>query len=194
MIIMLNGYSGVGKDTVAEYLASKHGYSRYAIADPLREMLEMINPIVDVDRRSGDAIHLADALADGGWDRAKRGCSEVRRLLEATGQAARDALGKYVWMYALEHRTSRDSIRLGSRNSDVVVSDVRYENEFQWLGNDAYDLNGGEALVRVERPGIGPVSDHVSAGVLSYPDYTIVNDGSLDDLYAKVDALVEELS
>lgn len=194
MIIMLNGYSGVGKDTVAEYLASKHGYSQYAIADPLREMLEMINPIVDVDRRSGDAIHLADALADGGWDRAKRGCNEVRRLMEATGQAARDVLGNDVWMYTLEYRIDRDSIRLGSGNSDVVVSDVRYENEFECLGNAADGRGDGVVLVRVERPGIGPVSDHVSAGVMPYPDYTIVNDGSLDDLYAKVDALVEELS
>ena len=105
--------------------------------------------------------------------------------MESTGQAARDVLGEDVWLRALERRMHpcwRSTI------ARIVVSDVRYKNEAEWLECKALSY-----LVRVERPGVGPVSDHVSAGILPHPDQTILNDGTVDDLKAKVDGLIWEL-
>ncbi len=186
MIIMLNGHAGVGKDTVAEHLERAHGFRRYAIADGLREFLEKQNPALYTDP-DATTVRLDRALrAYGGWSSLKRDASTgVRRLMESTGQAARDVLGEDVWLRALERRMHP---HWQSAIARIVVSDVRYNNEAEWLECRAFSY-----LVRVERPGVGPVSDHVSAGILPYPDQTILNDGTVDDLKAKVDGLIWEL-
>ncbi len=186
MIIMLNGHAGVGKDTVAEHLERAHGFRRYAIADGLREFLEKQNPALYTNS-DATTVRLDRALrAYGGWSSLKRDASTgVRRLMESTGQAARDVLGEDVWLRALERRMHP---HWRSTIARIVVSDVRYKNEAEWLECEAFSY-----LVRVERPGVGPVSDHVSAGVLPHPDQTILNDGTVDDLKAKVDGLIWEL-
>jgi dCMP deaminase len=40
MIIGLTGSSCSGKDTVAEYISSKHGYKHYSLSDIIREMMK----------------------------------------------------------------------------------------------------------------------------------------------------------
>jgi hypothetical protein len=53
----------------------------------------------------------------------------------------------------------------------------------------------GGKLVKVSRPGFGPANQHVSeTGLEDYEwDYELQNNGSLDDLPAKVASMLEAL-
>ena len=46
VVIGLSGYASSGKDTVAQFLIEEHGFEKIAFADPIRNMLLAMNPIV----------------------------------------------------------------------------------------------------------------------------------------------------
>lgn len=114
-----------------------------------------------------------------GWDGRKD--DDGRRLLQNLGVAVRDCLGDSLWIDAA----------LEGYNGDehAVITDVRFANEMREIRG-----MGGE-IWRVDRPGVGPVNDHVSehewtAGPF---DRVIANDGTLDDLREKVLEALEPL-
>lgn len=175
--IGLHGFAGVGKDAVGTVLALDYGYVPIAFADVLREALLVLNPMITMVR--GRSFTLQDAVAEIGWDAAKREYSEVRRLLQVFGtEVGRKLLGANVWIDVAFRRVTPAK--------RYVFTDVRFPNEFSALAiRDALFL-------KVRRPGFGPVNDHTSEEEL--PDHcfsgVINNDGALEDLYAKVrDAL-----
>ncbi len=47
MIIGLTGYAQSGKDTVANILVERYGFTRVAFADKIREFLYETNPMYD---------------------------------------------------------------------------------------------------------------------------------------------------
>jgi hypothetical protein len=57
------------------------------------------------------------------------------------------------------------------------VTDIRFANEAAMIR----DLGG--VLVRVERPGVGPVNEHVSEVMPFEADHTLLNDGSIEQLH-----------
>ena len=67
-----------------------------------------------------------------------------------------------------------------------VITDVRFPNEA------AYIRQRGGLLVRVTRPGTGPVNGHESESALDNEDFDvhILNDGSREDLASAVDLLL----
>ena len=171
--IGLLGYAGSGKDTVAEYLV-RHGFARIAFADPVRDVLLSINPLVTTD-----GLRLRDLVAAQGWDTAKRQFPEVRELLQGLGAGARTALDESVW---LDHALRRiDALR-----GPVVVTDVRFYNEAHAL------RKRGFTLVWVRRPGVGPANSHASeTGIpVERADVVLNNDRGIPELHAAVDALL----
>ena len=44
MIIGLSGKAGSGKDTIADYLVTNYGYTKFALADAVREAVFILNP------------------------------------------------------------------------------------------------------------------------------------------------------
>jgi hypothetical protein len=176
MIIGLSGYAQSGKDTVAELLCLKYGYTRLAFADPMRQALMVINPRLDSITR------VSDLVEDYGWDLAKRN-PEVRRLLQVLGtDFARKMLGDDVWI----------NIALSSIKSEdkIVISDVRYPNEA-----DAIRKLGGIVL-RINRRNHGAVNAHASERAMdNYMfNHVIYNDETLLDLSQEVFMLAKELN
>lgn len=104
-----------------------------------------------------------------GWDGVKD--DGGRRLLQGLGVGVREVVGEDVWL-----DVARDSIC--ELSSPVVVSDCRFPNEIGMVR----ELGG--VVVRVDRPGVGPVNGHVSEtawnGVV--PDFVVVNAGTVDGL------------
>lgn len=168
MIIGLIGYAQSGKDTVASFLVEHYGFTRVAFADPMRTALYKLNPIVK------PGLRLADAVDEMGWEKAKVRIPEVRALLQRLGtEVGRDMFGQTFWVdQAAKHMPS----------GPVVVTDVRFLNEAQFIKNAA-----GE-LWRIERPGFGPVNEHVSESELSgFPvNHIIMNDGDYKDLMSEI--------
>ena len=95
MIIGLSGYAGSGKDTVASVLIEQHGFTRLAFADPIREFLLLINPILSDGHRVNETVTMI------GWDNAKSK-PEVRRLLQDIGVGCRQMFGEDFWIKQLQ--------------------------------------------------------------------------------------------
>ena len=173
MIIGLSGYAQSGKDTVAELLCLNYNYHRRAFADPMREALLRLNPVVG-------SQPLACLVDDYGWDVAKSN-PEVRRLLQVFGtEIGREMFGENFWV----------DIALAGLNSNhrVVVADVRFPNEAQAI------IDKGGQVWRVQREGHKPVNLHQSETAMDNWrfDDLILNHGSLDDLADEVFMLAKQ--
>lgn len=175
MIVGLGYKARVGKDTAAQILVDKYGFSRLAFADRLKRVALDINPIVELDEDFGapaTPIRLQRVVEDEGWEGAKT-IPEVRRLLQELGVAAREHLHANVWA----HPVINEAVELERRGTNVVISDVRFPNEF-----DAVRHWGG-TLIRIDRDAPA-VREHVSENALADADWDQVvdNNGPLDDL------------
>lgn len=168
MIIAFCGYGYSGKDTAADVLCEEFGFSRIAFADALRDMAEALNPIM-----TDGGLRYRDTVTEFGYEAAKK-IPEVRRFLQVLGgEAVRGVIGDNTWV---------DIVTKKITEGDWVVTDCRYRNEMQ-----AIHALGG-VVIQISRPGYGPVNDHVSETLLegAAPDLVIVNDGTIDDLHAKI--------
>lgn len=165
MLIGFGHAAGVGKDEAARSLVENHGFTRLAFADPVREVAYQSNAEI---RRLVD-LH--------GWERVKRVYPAVRLHLIDLGDAMRRHLWAGVLIEAVFHQMHE--------GMDYVISDVRYPAEVQSV------IDHGLA-VKINRPGHEPghnTADQALAGFVGWSD-VIDNDGSLEDLAAKVSALV----
>jgi len=174
MIIGLTGYARSGKDSVAKVLVEQYEFTRVAFADPIRDLLLELDPILDKGNR------LSSLVTEYGWEIAKSQ-SEVRRLLQTLGVGARSIIDQEIWVIK--------ALRSMSDNKNYVVTDVRFKNEMVVLKLSAAQI------WRVERPGVGAINSHVSESeMLTFEvDQTFINDGSLEDLEAMIKARMSGL-
>lgn len=175
-LVGLTGYATAGKDAAAAGLVAA-GWTRQAFADPVRSMALAIDPWVTCPTFSYSPVRLSLLVDKRGWWYAKQE-PEVRRLLQAIGtDGVRAHLGADAWVRAFD--LARD------RRADTVAPDVRFPNEA-----DHIRRHGG-LVIRIDRPGVGPVNGHVSEDVDTIAvDATVVNDGTIDQLQWRVAELV----
>jgi len=174
MIIGLSGYAQSGKDTVAELLCLNYGYKRVSFADPMREALMRLNPIVGHEP-------LAHLVNDYGWDVAKAN-PEVRRLLQVFGtEVGRSLFGETFWI--------DQAFKRAEEYERVVFSDVRFPNEAT-----AIQARGGDVW-RINRHNHAPVNGHKSEHAMDMFmfKHVLYNDGTIDDLSDEVFMLAKEL-
>lgn len=162
MIIGLTGYAQSGKDTVANILVDKYGFTRIAFADKIREFLYSINPMI-----SGEPLQIKVDVE--GWEKAKQH-PEVRRLLQVTGTSARKLFGSQFWI--------NQTLRHFATEPKIVIADVRFRNEADFL-----KANGGQVW-RIQRIGVDAVNNHVSEKDMDdyKVDQTFANNSSIEDL------------
>lgn len=180
MIIGLTGSYGAGKDTVADYLVKK-GFVYHSLSDLLREEL-MIR---------GQEISRENLIAIG---------NEIRKKFGG-GELARRTLNKIkgdneVWALVVSIRNP-DEVKVlrGLENFILWFVDappkVRYDRTVKRGRSDDFssyeDFVAKEKMENSADPGAQQLSK-----VAEMANRKIVNDGSLDDLYKKVDALVNE--
>ena len=190
-VIGVSGKARAGKDVIAHRLAGGWGFERLSFAEGLR--LEL------VERMPRTLLAIHDLHCDCGHgvaptnDRAER-CLEhmlyvskpkgIRELLQEYGTEVRRGDDPEYWT-----KLWRESVmRLSTQG--VVVADVRFPNEA------AAVLSMGGALWRVERPGCVGGSHESETALDSWGvwDAVIHNNGSVDDLWAKVDTLMSRTS
>lgn len=185
-LVGMIGKKRSGKDSVASTLVEEYGFIRRAFADPLKEAALGLDPLIRIEQ---DETYLLDpgllgiagvppllrlsAIVEGvGWEAAKE-IREVRRTLQNYGLAIR-GIDPDFWV--------RQPFATMEPGLAYVVTDVRFPNEV-----DAVRDRGGK-IIRVARPGLVSTDQHVSETALDdvEPDALIVNDGTLEDLAAKV--------
>ncbi len=192
-IIGLCGLARSGKDTVGQRLVECYGYTRMALADPVREAALALDPMVALTKGvqrwslSARAAPLSVVVDRWGWEEAKK-LPDVRRILQRLGtEVGRQLLsphGRSVWLDIAE-------VRMDGFER-VVITDVRFDDEASFIR----DLNG--VVMRVTRPnaGIGDANaTHSSeAGIdRSLIDMAVHNTGTLQDLYGEVDKVMGSL-
>lgn len=136
MIVGLAGLAGSGKTTVADLLPGR----RVSLADPLRAILDAVDPLVGLDPDVGP-VRWSHAVAAHGYREAKARWPECRRLLQQLGtEAGRQVLGDDVWV---------DHLLGGLEPLEAVtVDDVRFPNEVAAI------QHAGGVVVWLDRPGL----------------------------------------
>lgn len=174
MLIGLCGAAGSGKDSAAEILATRHGFAKFAFADPLYESVSAITGLT-IDELK-DRSRKENTL---GWI-----SYSPRRLLQSLGtEWGRDMIHPDIWIMA--------TLRRIEGVADAVITDVRFNNEAEAIlarGGEVWRITGRAAE-------IGDASQHASeAGVAGkYVAVEIANAGSMGDLAAAVDAAYDRL-
>ena len=200
LIIGVLGKKRHGKDTFAARLTSSHGFTRLAFADPMREGLLALDPLVTIDfdavgplreATSGveifhgaQTVRLATLVKHAGWEAAK-GTREVRRLLQRFGtEAGREIHGEDVWVDATTRQVEAVD------GPGVVITDVRFPNEAERV------TSLGGVTVRVVNPRV-PVSDDAHPSETALDDYradfTVWNSSTIEDLHREADAVLSHV-
>lgn len=188
MIIGLNGAKGSGKDTVGAFLVDKYGFYRLSFAQALKESaasLFGVTPEFWDEAKNDDWYNIT--LWRGPYPAKSETIKTVtaRKFLQLYGtEAHRDIFGKDFWVDALIPLNVA-----GHHVNNYVITDARFPNELERIR----DLGG--ITVRLERPEIEDGDSHVSESVppAGLIDHVIANVGTIDDLYAMTDSLMEEL-
>lgn len=179
-IIGLSGWARSGKDTAADHVVEKYGYTKFSFASPMKEAMYRLNPRITVNETPNTALRVGIDVY--GWEGLKERSPDVRGLLQRFGtEVGREMFGEDFWVnYAL------DSIPDGAK---AVIADVRYPNEA-----DAIRKLGGK-VVRVRRNGVVAANEHPSESALNDYEFDLVldNDKDIGALHLLVDSVIEGL-
>lgn len=172
-IVGFTGLKRSGKDTCAEYLVKKYGYDCYSFAKPLKDMIAVLLNCVDGNDIYYTELHKEEVIPGIN--------ASYRKLTQTIGtEWGRHIIDDNIWVNMLAANTEYVQ--------DVVISDVRFDNEAKWIKN-----NGG-IIIKVTRPVLkGSKDNHPSEQGIdeSYIDHNIINDGTIDSLYNKLDELFQ---
>lgn len=173
MIVGICGAAGAGKDTIAAWLASNHGFRRIAFADPLYEMLEVFTGLPEERLRDRDQ---KEAAID--WIGRS-----PRQLLQSLGtEWGRRHVADDVWI--------RLALQRARQSLFVAIPDVRFDNEAVAI------KEAGGFIWNVVRPGVTcldpSTARHSSErGIAPHLiDDVVLNDGDVQRLCGRVDAAV----
>lgn len=175
MIIALSGWIGSGKNTVADYMG---GYKQLSFAGPLKEAVYKLNPIVThIDGKY--TLPIATAVDNIGWEKVKTEYIETRQYLQRMGtEVGRNMFGQEFWVDQALKRIDCPC---------VVFTDTRFPNEANAIRESYSGL-----VIRVTRPEVGKISDHISETALDDYEFDeeIINDGTPAQLQLAVTNLL----
>lgn len=202
MILGISGKAGSGKDTVADYLVKNKYFTKVALADPIKRICG------DVFNFSNEQLYGPSEMRSKPDERYPN--VTVRKAAQLLGTEWARNLHEDIWVdyllrtikkfqsnpnykYSQEKGVYKDELGFDMlmRNENVVVPDVRFSNEIKILKDQAY-------LIRIVRPSAGLVGEsgqHASEMEQdSIPDSDfddiIENNGTLDELFYKVDVII----
>lgn len=183
-IIGVMGIKRSGKDTIAEYLINNHYYTRYAFADPLKDAVQEMFLFTHAQMHGSQTDK---ETVDPRWG------ITPRRVLEIVGtdlmqfdfhrhtKEGEFPYGRKIWVRRFQLWYEEELSKYP--DTGVVFSDVRFPHEVEEIR-----ALGGKVW-KVIRPSLVNTGTHASETELETvePDIEIINDGSLEDLFRKVE-------
>ena len=170
-MIGITGRARSGKDTLADYLVKEYGFTRYAFADPMKDCLAQI-PGWDHRHMHGDLKDQVDPYYN----------VTPRHAMQRLGTECFRTLNPDFWIKVAER------ILDPYNEAPVVISDVRFENEAQFVRRRGL-------LIHLRRPQAQADAQHQSEqGVFRIADDVLIeNNGTVNQLYEDVDRLMIEI-
>jgi dephospho-CoA kinase len=180
MIIGVTGTNGAGKGTVIDYLTQK-GFQHYSASGFITEEIERRRMPVNRDsmrlvandlRRSHNPAYLFEPLYERASAEGGDAVLEAPRVIaEATFLKDR-----HVPLIAVDAERKVRYERISKRGS--VKDDVSFE---QFSAQEDRELNAAEAF------------DMNILGVMKLADFTLHNDGTLEELYTQIEEVLKRL-
>ena len=173
-LIGITGKARSGKDAIAKFAWSQYGFTRIAFADPVK-MAAQAKFGLTIEQTWRDELK---EVVIPHWGMTPRQIFQM----EGT-EAGRDVFGNDLWIkrFMLSYNLLKDT-------DDIIVPDVRFDNEayaIKALGGIIIEVRRGQAGLS------GSAASHVSESGLSLPaDYVIENEGTLEELHEKFEAIV----
>ena len=182
MLIGVGGKARSGKSTVAGHLVVSKGFWTLAFAEPLKAGAQAIFGLTP-EQTDGRLKEMVDER----WGMTPR---QILQLLAT--EAMRRVFGDDIWVKLLDIRIQR--LLSMHPDANIVVSDVRFKSEASAI------KSWGGIIIRINRDGAGAtggVIGHVSETELDARtewDYLIDNNGTIEELYGRVDRLLDALN
>jgi len=155
--IAFSGKMHVGKTTSADYLVQKYGFVKLSFAGKLKEIAKDL------------------------WPEQFECGQKPRKLLQDLGMKMRE-IDQDVWVKYLVR-----IVRSLPKDSNIVVDDLRFMNEYTALKNEGFFI---VRILRDVPP--SPLDDHPSEKEVEQMPYDLflLNTGTLDRLYEKLDKIM----
>lgn len=191
-LIGLIGNAGHGKDTIGDYLNEKYGFLTYAFALPLKKAIMSVFHLTREQMYDPVLKEVPDCF----WGVTPRKLMQfigTDLLRNQMGEVIPD-LGKEIWLKSFQKWREAQRMADGTL-PPIVVTDIRFPNEAEFIKS-----LGGE-IWKVDRTGnmgetAPPASSYSHASeielqTISTDHLVILNDGTIDDLYLKVDTVIQ---
>lgn len=165
MIVGIAGRAGSGKDTVADFLVQRHGFTKVSCAGPLKAMMAACGFPEPLNRDDKEKLIPGFKFT---WRQA------AQDLGTKWGRGLQDD----IWIQMIEQRMRRSRDRF-------VISDVRFDNEADMVRR----MHGKMLHLYGREAALGEAASHASeAGVTIYLtlDYMINTGGSFLDTETQV--------
>lgn len=193
--IGLSGFAQAGKTAVATYIEQKYGVRRQHIAEPLRDMLRTLLRRFNIDEALIEE-YLTGSLKE-----------EVIPELGVTSRHAQITIGTEWGRNLIDNDLWARLWAIEAKFQAAMNDSVRFLNEERVIQSDL-----GGFTILIKRAGTGPIAFKWGwLGRLLYrwfgvlwgahdservdrlnPTYVVENNGTLDDLYRKIDDIMDE--
>jgi len=209
MIIGICGFIGSGKDTVADYLVNFHEFRRESFANTLKDAVAAVFgwDRTMLEGRTKEAREWREQVDPWWAERLDMPTLTPRWILQYWGtEVCRKNFHDDIWIASLENK-------LRNSKDNVVISDCRFPNEIQSIRNaggivvrvirgdepewynDAVAVNRGPKHLRwaLSKERLNQFKIHASetAWVGTKFDAVLDNNGSISDLFEKIEELVK---
>ena len=209
MIIGVCGFIGSGKDTIADYLTNFHGFRRESFANSLKDAVAQVFgwDRTMLEGRTAQAREWREQVDPWWAERLDMPHLTPRWVLQYWGtEVCRKGFHDNIWITSLENK-------LRNSTDNVVISDCRFPNEIKSIKHsngivirvkrglepewyqDAVNMNAGDRnmsyAISSERMKRTKIHASETAWVGTDFDYELDNNGTIDDLFAQIKAIID---